>query len=45
MRRGTFRLIGWLLAAALGMLSATMAQAHPHVWITSISELIYAPDG
>jgi ABC-type uncharacterized transport system substrate-binding protein len=24
---------------------ATAAQAHPHVWITSVSELIYTPDG
>ena len=23
----------------------TVAQAHPHVWITATSELIYAPDG
>jgi ABC-type uncharacterized transport system substrate-binding protein len=27
------------------MLMATAAQAHPHVWITAKSELIYAPDG
>jgi ABC-type uncharacterized transport system substrate-binding protein len=31
--------IGWLLAAA------GMAQAHPHVWVTMTSELVYAPDG
>jgi ABC-type uncharacterized transport system substrate-binding protein len=40
--------LGWLgLAAmvALGTLSANPAQAHPHVWITATSELIYAPDG
>ena len=24
---------------------ASAAQAHPHVWITSVSELLYAPDG
>jgi ABC-type uncharacterized transport system substrate-binding protein len=37
------RLLGLLLLAfALG---ATAAQAHPHVWITASSELIYAPDG
>ena len=24
---------------------ATAARAHPHVWITSVSELLYAPDG
>ncbi len=39
------RLICWLLAAALGMLGSAVAQAHPHVWITSTSELVYAPDG
>ena len=33
-----------LLACALA-LSANPAQAHPHVWITATSELIYAPDG
>lgn len=41
----TSRLIGWLLAATLVTFGATAAQAHPHVWITSTSELIYAPDG
>jgi ABC-type uncharacterized transport system substrate-binding protein len=39
---------GWwgrlLLAGAL-VLGASAAQAHPHVWITATSELIYAPDG
>jgi ABC-type uncharacterized transport system substrate-binding protein len=39
---------GWLgpllLAGALA-LGANNAQAHPHVWITASSELIYAPDG
>jgi ABC-type uncharacterized transport system substrate-binding protein len=39
------RLIGWLLAACVGLLGSTLAHAHPHVWITSTSELIYAPDG
>jgi ABC-type uncharacterized transport system substrate-binding protein len=24
---------------------ATAAEAHPHVWITAVSELLYAPDG
>jgi ABC-type uncharacterized transport system substrate-binding protein len=37
-------LLRLLLAAALGA-SASVAQAHPHVWITATSELIYAPDG
>jgi ABC-type uncharacterized transport system substrate-binding protein len=39
------RLICWVLAAALGMLGSVAAQAHPHVWITSTSELVYAADG
>jgi ABC-type uncharacterized transport system substrate-binding protein len=33
----------WLLA--LFMLGADVAQAHPHVFITARSELLYAPDG
>jgi ABC-type uncharacterized transport system substrate-binding protein len=33
-----------LLASALA-LGAGDAQAHPHVWITASSELVYAPDG
>jgi ABC-type uncharacterized transport system substrate-binding protein len=33
-----------LLAGALA-LGARVAQAHPHVWITATSELIYTPDG
>ena len=45
MKLAPSRLIGWLLAACLGLLASTVAQAHPHVWITSTSELIYAPDG
>jgi ABC-type uncharacterized transport system substrate-binding protein len=45
MRLAPFRLIGWLLAACIGLLGSTVAHAHPHVWITSMSELIYAPDG
>jgi ABC-type uncharacterized transport system substrate-binding protein len=35
-----------LLALAGGLsLAALPAQAHPHVWITAASELVYAPDG
>jgi ABC-type uncharacterized transport system substrate-binding protein len=35
-----------LLALASGLvLAALPAQAHPHVWITSTSELLYAADG
>jgi ABC-type uncharacterized transport system substrate-binding protein len=33
-----------LLAGAL-TLGTRIAQAHPHVWITATSELIYTPDG
>lgn len=45
MKRARSRLIGWLLLACVGVFGATAAHAHPHVWITSASELIYAPDG
>lgn len=37
------RLVGFLIA--LMLLGAPVAHAHPHVWVTSTSELIYAPDG
>lgn len=37
-------LFGLLLAAGL-TLAASVAHAHPHVWITATSELVYAPDG
>jgi ABC-type uncharacterized transport system substrate-binding protein len=39
------RLPGLLLLAGIFVLGASTAQAHPHVWITASSELIYAPDG
>jgi ABC-type uncharacterized transport system substrate-binding protein len=39
------RLLGWLLLATALVLGTNIAQAHPHVWITATSELIYAPDG
>jgi ABC-type uncharacterized transport system substrate-binding protein len=40
-----YRLVA-LLAIAGGIgFGATAAQAHPHVWVTSSSELIYAADG
>jgi ABC-type uncharacterized transport system substrate-binding protein len=36
----------WSLLLLAGVLAGTSAaQAHPHVWITAKSELIYAPDG
>lgn len=44
MTSGRSCLKGLLLACAW-LLASTAAQAHPHVWITSISELIYAADG
>ena len=45
MKTAIYRLLA-LLALAGGMeLGATAAQAHPHVWITASSELIYAADG
>jgi ABC-type uncharacterized transport system substrate-binding protein len=37
--------LGLLLYAGALLLGASAAQAHPHVWITATSELIYAPDG
>jgi ABC-type uncharacterized transport system substrate-binding protein len=38
-------LLGLLLFAGGIALGTGAAQAHPHVWITATSELIYAPDG
>ncbi|MBI5264820.1 MAG: DUF1007 family protein [Bradyrhizobium sp.] len=40
--RSSFACLSLLAAIFLG---APAAEAHPHVWITSVSELIYAPDG
>lgn len=40
------RFFRWLVLVAVSLvLGATAAEAHPHVWITARSELIYAPDG
>ncbi len=39
------RLLGLLWLTSVIVLGASAAQAHPHVWITATSELIYAPDG
>src|SRR3954453_16216418 len=41
---GMRALFGLLLAVALS-LAAGAARAHPHVWITASSELLYAEDG
>src|ERR1700741_3075206 len=38
------RLAALVLAAALSLLAGA-AEAHPHVWITATSELLYASDG
>jgi ABC-type uncharacterized transport system substrate-binding protein len=38
-------LAGLLLLVGVLAVDAGQAQAHPHVWITAKSELIYAPDG
>ncbi len=35
----------FFLAALLSLAFALPAAAHPHVWVKSTSELIYAPDG
>ncbi len=39
------RLLDLLLLVGALALYTGAAQAHPHVWITAASELIYAPDG
>jgi ABC-type uncharacterized transport system substrate-binding protein len=38
-------LLGLLLFIGALVLGAGAARAHPHVWITATSELVYAPDG
>jgi ABC-type uncharacterized transport system substrate-binding protein len=40
-----YRLVARLALAGGIVLGATTAQAHPHVWVTSSSELVYAADG
>jgi ABC-type uncharacterized transport system substrate-binding protein len=47
-RFAVFRLMhAWLFGAALvtGCLVAGAARAHPHVWVTMTTEVLYAPDG
>src|SRR5258708_4844460 len=39
------RLLGLLWLAGGVALGAATAEAHPHVWITARSQVIYAPDG
>jgi len=43
--RALRRFVALLVLAGAIALGAQAAQAHPHVWITATSELIYAPDG
>lgn len=45
MKNALLWLFGLLLLVGGIALGATAAQAHPHVWITATSELIYASDG
>src|SRR5512139_336531 len=40
-----FRLLALLAFASGAGFGTTPAQAHPHVWVTSSSELLYAADG
>jgi ABC-type uncharacterized transport system substrate-binding protein len=35
----------WLVACAILAIAPNAAVAHPHVWVTMQSELVYAPDG
>jgi ABC-type uncharacterized transport system substrate-binding protein len=44
-KRMVRHLFGLLLLIGALALGARVAQAHPHVWITAASELIYASDG
>jgi ABC-type uncharacterized transport system substrate-binding protein len=44
-RNALRRLLGLLWLGGALALGIGAAQAHPHVWITARSELIYAPDG
>ena len=39
------RLFCCFALALLALFAAGKAQAHPHVWVTMKSELVYAPDG
>jgi ABC-type uncharacterized transport system substrate-binding protein len=39
------QLLRCFVFAALALFAASAAQAHPHVWVTMKSELVYGPDG
>jgi ABC-type uncharacterized transport system substrate-binding protein len=41
----SLRRLSGLLLAGLLVAGSGRAEAHPHVWITAVSELLYAPDG
>ncbi len=43
--RPTASLRAAFIAAVTVMLTSATAQAHPHVWVTLNSELVFAPDG
>jgi ABC-type uncharacterized transport system substrate-binding protein len=43
-RLASAKWLGLLIAAAM-MFGVASAEAHPHVWITATSELLYASDG
>jgi ABC-type uncharacterized transport system substrate-binding protein len=45
MNKIRYRLLALLLLAGVLASGVRPAEAHPHVWITAASELIYAPDG
>ena len=46
MRFRPFRLVATAALAAFAVLAQCLAvQAHPHVWVTMTTELVYAPDG
>ncbi len=45
MQRALRGVLALLVLAGAIALGAGAARAHPHVWITATSELIYAPDG
>ena len=40
-----YRLVSFIIASACLLALSPRADAHPHVWVTMIEELLYAPDG
>src|ERR1700743_3096895 len=44
-KRREVKIVRSLVLTLLLLCGATAAEAHPHVWITAVSELLYAPDG